>query len=120
MTTATATENKGFEWRILLGPTHGWQIPSTELGGSAQPRSPIERCELCGEAIGDGRPFMTNSVGEYPIHVNCPSSDEPVAIGVRPPRKTWLHFLEPSSFGRDPVGKSMLMRVRSDTFWRVF
>ena len=94
MATAAANQSNGFEWRILLGPTHGWQIPTTELRTTAQPASSIERCELCGESVGDGRSFTTNSAGQHPIHVACSGSDEPLAIRLRPPRIIWLRLLQ--------------------------
>jgi hypothetical protein len=95
MATAAANQSNGFEWRILLGPTHAWQIPSMEFGTTADPASAIECCELCGESVGDGRSFTTNSAGQHPIHLACSGSDEPLAaIGLRPPRITWLRFLQ--------------------------
>jgi hypothetical protein len=98
MATAAATQSNGFEWRILLGPTHDWQIPGAELNTTPQPTSSIERCELCGESISDGRPFTTNSAGQYPTHVACSGVAEPLAIGRRPARITWPRF--PHSFVR--------------------
>jgi len=53
MTKAAATQSNGFEWRILLGPAHNWQVPSTELSTTPQLMSSIERCELT--AIGPHR-----------------------------------------------------------------
>jgi len=93
MNAAAATQRNGFEWRILLGPTHNWQVPSTELSTTPQLMSSIERCELCGESIGVGRPFTTNSAGQYPIHVACSGSDEPLVSRHRPGQITWLRFL---------------------------
>jgi hypothetical protein len=94
MAKATTHQSNGFEWRILLGPIHDWQIPSTELGTASQPASSIDRCELCGESLGDGRSFTTNSAGQHPIHVACSGNDEPTALGLRPPRIIWLRFLQ--------------------------
>jgi hypothetical protein len=91
MKAEAATQSNGFEWRILLGPTHNWQVPSTELSTTQQ--SSIERSELCGEPIGDGRPFTTNSAGQYPVHVACSGSDEPLVNRHRPAQITWLRFL---------------------------
>ena len=87
---AAAPQSNGLGWRILLGPTHDWQIPSTELSPTAQPKSSMPRCEICGESLSDGRPFTTDSAGQYPTHVTCSGNDQPRAIGLRPARITWL------------------------------
>jgi hypothetical protein len=63
--------NSGFEWRTLLGPTHDWPIPASTTKQAARS---TERCELCGERVGDGRPFTTNSAGQRAMHVRCPSA----------------------------------------------
>jgi hypothetical protein len=94
MAIAATNQSNGFEWRILLGPTHAWQIPSLEFGTKAEPASAIELCELCGESVDDGRSFTTNSAGQHPIHVACSGCDEPLAIGLRPPRIIWLRLLQ--------------------------
>ena len=91
MKAAAITQSNGFEWRILLGPTHNWQVPSMELSTTQQ--SSIERCELCGESIDDGRPFTTNSAGQYAVHVACSGGDEPLVNRHRPAQITWLRFL---------------------------
>ena len=90
MATAVATLN-GFEWRTLLGNTHQWTLPPRQL--EPQPTDAQERCALCGEPIGD-RSFVTNSAGEFPMHQQCTSGDEPTPIGLRPPRKTLRRFLQ--------------------------
>src|SRR5207248_8362728 len=87
MAATAAAPAKGFEWRTLLGPTHAWK-PAEVSANSRE-----ERCELCGEPIGD-RPFITNSAGEFPTHLACSSGDEPAAIGLRPARKSWRRFLQ--------------------------
>ena len=63
-----APQSDGFEWRTLLGPTHSWPTPATNL--IATDRS-VEQCELCGKTIGDGKPFVTDSTGQKPVHVAC-------------------------------------------------
>jgi hypothetical protein len=94
MAIAAANQSNGFEWRILLGPTHAWQIPSLEFGTNAEPASTMEPCELCGESVDDGRSFTTNSAGQHPIHVACSGCDEPLAVGLRPPGIVWLRLLQ--------------------------
>lgn len=93
MATAAATPINGFEWRTLLGNTHDWTLPPTELSTAAQPANSVASCALCGEPIGDGKPFFTNSAGERPIHIAC-SQGEPTPVGLRPARKTWLRLLQ--------------------------
>jgi hypothetical protein len=63
--------NSGFEWRTLLGPTHDWPI---QAGTTKQAAGSTECCELCGERVGDGRPFTTNSAGQRAMHVRCSSA----------------------------------------------
>jgi hypothetical protein len=90
-----AIQIDGFEWRTLLGPTHHWPSPTTNFTDTDQQRISIERCELCGEPVGDGRPFMTDSAGEQPIHIAC-SSSESTATGRQPARTWWCllqHFI---------------------------
>jgi len=94
MATAASPQSNGFEWRTLLGPTHYWTIPNTETSTAAQQTMSMEHCELCGEPVNDGRPFMTNSAGQFPIHILCSSGDEPVAIASRRARKTWQRWLQ--------------------------
>jgi hypothetical protein len=89
MATNAGTQRNGFEWRILLGPTHNWPIPTT----TAQQMTPIERCELCGGSIGDDKPFVTNSAGQRPIHIACSDGNEPTANGRRPTGKNWQRLL---------------------------
>jgi hypothetical protein len=87
-----AIQIDGFEWRTLLGPTHHWPTPTTNFTNTDQQRISIEHCELCGEPVGDGRPFMTDSAGEQPIHIAC-SSSESTATG-RQPARTWWRLLQ--------------------------
>src|SRR2546427_5486449 len=61
-----APQIDGFEWRTLLGPTHHWPTPTTNFTNTDQQPISTERCELCGEPVGDGRPFMTDSAGQTP------------------------------------------------------
>ena len=94
MAATAAAPSKGFEWRTLLGPTHYWTIPITETRTAAEQTMSMQHCELCGEPVNDGRPFMTNSAGQFPIHILCSSGDEPVAIASRRARKTWRRWLQ--------------------------
>jgi hypothetical protein len=71
MATFAAANNSGFEWRTLLGPTDDWPMPAVEASTTKQPASSVERCELCGDQVGDGRPFTTNSAGQRAMHVRC-------------------------------------------------
>ena len=91
MATTTGTEHHGFDWRILLGPTHNWKPPEVKM--RKEDMGEGERCELCGELLADGKPFMTNSVGQRAVHIACSGEAEPLAIGLRPVRKGWAHFL---------------------------
>ena len=86
MTTSLIATTNGFEWRILLGPTHDWKAPDLEfhMGDISSP----QHCELCGEPLDDGKPFMTNSAGQYPVHIGCSCEGNQAAIGLRPTRKT--------------------------------
>lgn len=92
MATGTTTKSDGFEWRILLGPTHNWPLPAAVLTPRPKPVNAVECCELCGQPVGDGRPFTTNSAGEGAMHTAC-SEREPG--GLKPPIKpgNWLHKL---------------------------
>jgi hypothetical protein len=92
MSRSTATDNNGFEWRILLGPTHNWKTP--ELEPRNEDSNTGERCELCGELLDDAKPFVTNSAGQQPIHIQCFSGEQPSAIGRRPARKSWMRLLQ--------------------------
>lgn len=91
MKAASTTRSNGFEWRILLGPTHNWQVPDTDFRTTQQ--SSVERCELCGGSIGDGRPFTTNSAGQHAVHVACSDDDEPLVSRHLPAQINWLRFL---------------------------
>src|ERR1700758_1197766 len=75
-----APQIDGFEWRPLLGPTHHWPTPTTNFTDKDQQPISIERCELCGEPVGDGRPFMTDSAGQTPVHIACSSGNESLAL----------------------------------------
>jgi hypothetical protein len=86
MTTSLATTTKGFEWRILLGPTHNWKAPDREFHKGDM--SSAEQCELCGEPLDHGKPFMTNSAGQYPVHIACSGEGSTAAIGTRAAPKT--------------------------------
>jgi len=88
-----ATQIDGFEWRTLLGPTHHWPAPTTNFTNTDQQPISIERCELCGEPVGDGRPFMTDSAGDQPIHIACSSGDESNATE-RQSARTWWRLLQ--------------------------
>ena len=92
MARTAADDNNGFEWRILLGPTHSWKAPQVAV--RKEDMGPAERCELCGELIDDSKPFFTNSAGQQPVHLECSGEDEPVAIGLRPARKSWAQLLQ--------------------------
>ncbi len=96
MARGAAAQSNGFEWRILLGPTCDWPIPTLEVepGTTAQQMTSPGCCELCGEPIGDGKPFITNLTGQRPIHIACSGGDEPTVNGRRPARKTWLCLLQ--------------------------
>jgi hypothetical protein len=91
-----ATQIDGFEWRTLLGPTHHWPTPTTNFTDKDQQPISIERCELCGQPVGDGRPFITDSAGQTPVHIACSNSDESTATGRQPARIWWRllqHFI---------------------------
>jgi len=75
-----APQIDGFEWRTLLGPTHHWPTPTTNFTNTDQQPISTERCELCGEPVGDGRPFMTDSAGQTPVHIACSSGNESLAL----------------------------------------
>ncbi len=91
MATNAATNNPGFEWRTLLGPTHNWQVPTAEFT-TAPLRTSTECCELCGEPIADGKPFTTNSAGQRAMHIACLRDPEPTRTEPRPSRRVWHHL----------------------------
>lgn len=68
-----------FEWRTLLGPTHRWPTPTTSFTGTDQ--NGIDRCELCGEPVGDSRPFITDSAGQTPVHIACSDGKDSFVLG---------------------------------------
>jgi hypothetical protein len=83
MARSAAARSDGFEWRTLL--QNNWPIPTAKLSPTAQQRTLVECCELCGEAIGDGRPFTTNSAGQRAMHMACLGNQEPTCVEQRPP-----------------------------------
>jgi hypothetical protein len=87
-----APQIDGFQWRTLLGPTHHWPTPTTNFTNTEQQQIPTERCELCGEPVGDGRPFMTDSAGQTPVHIACSSGNESLALE-RPQVGIWFRLL---------------------------
>jgi hypothetical protein len=91
MVTTAATDKNGYEWRILLGPTHNWKVREVEL--RKEEIGPGERCELCGELLDASKPFMTNSAGQQPVHMACSTGEEPATIALRPARKSWVQLL---------------------------
>jgi hypothetical protein len=89
-TVGLARQIDGFEWRTLLGPTHRWPTPATSFTGVSQ--EAMGRCELCGETVGDGRPFITDSAGQTPVHVACSDGKDPLALE-RQQAGLWHHLL---------------------------
>ena len=92
MATVTTTKSDGFEWRILLGPTHNWPLPAPDLAPGPKPINALECCELCGQPVGDGRPYTTNSAGEGAIHTAC-SAAESGGLKSLVKRTSWLQRL---------------------------
>jgi hypothetical protein len=92
MTTTAPNKSDGFEWRVLLGPTHDWRVPELEF--RKEQLGSEERCELCGEPIDQGKPFVTNSAGKQPMHISCPVGEQPAAVGLRPAHRIWAHLLQ--------------------------
>ena len=74
-----AVPSHGFEWRILLGPSHDWPVFEAEPNITTQQLPAMERCELCREPIHSSKPFTTNSAGEQPIHLACQSEHAELA-----------------------------------------
>jgi hypothetical protein len=89
-----APQINGLEWRTLLGPTYNWPTPTTEFNATAQEMVAIERCELCGKPVGDGKPYFTNSAGQQPTHVACSRADELKASGHRSAGTIWPRWLQ--------------------------
>jgi hypothetical protein len=89
MAITAAVNSDGFEWRILLGPTHNWTTPQLELSKDVE-----GLCHLCGESIDNGKPFVTNSAGEEPTHIACLSEPKPASTGLRPAQKLWAHLMQ--------------------------
>jgi len=95
MATTAPNDSDGFEWRVLLGPTHDWRVP--ELVFCKEHVGWEQRCEPCGEPIDQGKPFVTNSAGKQPMHISCPVEEQPAAVGLhplRPPHRIWAHLLQ--------------------------
>ena len=97
MATTAVNKGGGFEWRALLGPTHDWRVPELEL--RTEQSGAEERCELCGEPIDQGKPFVTNSAGTQPMHVTCPVGEQPAAVGLRPTHRMWTRLLQSFASG---------------------
>jgi hypothetical protein len=89
--TDIASNNNGNESRLLLGPTNNWRVPELELGKDQTGSG--ECCELCGKPLDQGKPFVTNSAGQRPMHISCPGGEEPAAIELRPTGRRWMHLL---------------------------
>ncbi len=79
MSARAAMPIHGFEWRILLGPSHDWPVFEAEPNVTTQQLPAMERCELCREPIDSSKPFTTNSAGEQPIHLACQNEDAKLA-----------------------------------------
>jgi hypothetical protein len=94
MATSGAAQSHGFEWRTLLCPTHNWPVPTAELRTTPQPRTLMECCELCGEPVGDGKPFTTNSAGQRAMHMACLGNQEGACMKPRPAGRIWEHLLK--------------------------
>jgi len=79
MSTRVAVPIHGFEWRILLGPSHDWPVFAAEPDLTSPQLPAMERCELCREPIDSSKPFTTNSAGEQPIHLACQNEEAELA-----------------------------------------
>lgn len=94
MSARAAVPSHGFEWRILLGPSHDWPVFEAEPNMTTQQLPATECCELCREPIDGSNPFVTNSAGEQPIHLACQNEDAEVAgIGHCSSRGMWGRWL---------------------------
>ena len=71
MSARSVMTSHGFEWRILLGPSHDWPVFKAEPNLIKQQLPAVERCELCRDPIDGSKPFVTNSAGgaTYPSRV---------------------------------------------------
>ena len=83
------SKTNGYEWRVLLGPTGDWAVPALEF----QKDQSGERCEMCGKRIDQGKPYVTNSAGQQPMHISCSGRDEPAVVEGRPAPRRWTHLL---------------------------
>jgi len=94
MSARSVVPSHGFEWRILLGPSHDWPVFKAEPNLTTQPLPAVERCELCREPIDSSKPFTTNSAGEQPIHLACQNEDTELAdSGHCSSRRMWGRWL---------------------------
>jgi len=91
MATNASSNNNGNEWRDLLGSTNNWI--GSELHVRKDQRGSGECCELCGEVLDQGKPFVTNSAGQRPMHISCSEREEPEAVRMLPARKRWTRLL---------------------------
>lgn len=91
MATNAASNSNGNEWRILIDPTNNWIVP--ELQVRKNQRGSGECCELCGELLDQGKPFVTNSAGERPMHTSCPAGEAQEAVRRLPAQKGWTRLL---------------------------
>ena len=94
MSARSVVPSHGFEWRILLGPSHDWPVFKAEPNLIKQQLPAVERCELCREPIDSSKPFTTNSAGEQPIHLACQNEDTELASrGHCSSRRMWGRWL---------------------------
>jgi hypothetical protein len=88
MAITTPVDSDGLEWRILLGPTHNWKVPQLEGNKDME-----GFCNLCGEPIDHGKPFVTNSAGQQPVHIFCSEKQEPGIVEPNSARRIWAHLV---------------------------
>ena len=71
--TAAVLRRSGEEWRTLFGRCDGWLDPVIVARADADTglAPKIALCEICRQPVGDGKPYVTNSAGERPVHVAC-------------------------------------------------
>ena len=89
MTTGSGANSYGFEWRTLLGPTHNWPAPIVKVSPTKSQRDLVQYCELCGEPVGAGKPFTTNSAGQRAMHLACLGDQEPIKMEPQGARGIW-------------------------------
>lgn len=80
-------------WRIIFGSTAEWLPPELDNSASAANNAPAERCELCRQPIEDGEDFVTNSVGQLPVHTRCLGLQLPAVRESRARSDNWLGML---------------------------